>query len=89
MTKHSIRIPQVAGTSKVRGNVVLQFLAGSRALGVLSDMLLREARLNVVCETHTVLPEMKIKGPKGGSLASLLQCASWVAVLHCNLPYSA
>lgn len=30
--------------------MVLQFMAGSRALGVLSDTLLREARLNAVCE---------------------------------------
>lgn len=41
-----MQLLKVAGTSKVRGNVVLQFLAGSRALAVLSDMLLREARLN-------------------------------------------
>ena len=39
---------QVASMSRVRGNVVLHFLAGGRALGVLSDMLLREARLNAV-----------------------------------------
>jgi hypothetical protein len=39
---------QVPTVSKVRGNVVLHFLAGGRALGALSDMLLREARLNAV-----------------------------------------
>ena len=39
---------QVASMSRVRGNVVLHFLAGGRALGALSDMLLREARLNAV-----------------------------------------
>jgi hypothetical protein len=39
---------QVASVSKVRGNMVLHFLAGGRAVCALSDMLLREARLNAV-----------------------------------------
>jgi len=38
----------VASTTKQRGNVVLQFMTGGRALAALSEMLLREARLNAV-----------------------------------------
>lgn len=39
---------QVAGTSKVRGNLVLQFMTGNRALAALSAMLARETGLSAV-----------------------------------------
>ncbi len=39
---------QVAGATKQRGNVVLQFIAGGRALAALTDALMREARLTAV-----------------------------------------